>query len=124
MNIEKFHQIYSKFRNGCNGFYEHVFVPGFAYSDGVHDLAQLGCWWLIDKIATEMPGQFNLNRMCPNTVVNVAVGAGIAKIWAEFIDDEPTWVQPPIQTDMPDGLWQFYIAGEGGGLRMILLSEY
>jgi hypothetical protein len=124
MNTEKFHQIYNEYRNGCNGFYRHPLVRNFVYSDGVRDLAETGCWWLIDKVATEIPDQFKLNPRCPNSVINVAVGAGIAKIWAEFIDDEPVWVQPPIHTDMPDGLWQFYIADEGGEFRCILLSEY
>lgn len=128
MKTEEFRRIYNESRNGCNNFIRHPLVRGFAVSDGVRDLADTGCWWLLDILATELPAEFHKNAEVSNTcVVKVRVSKGVARITAEFEDDVIAWKKGNIFTDLPEGEWELYLADECEGdarYRCILLSEY
>lgn len=128
MKTEEFTQIYNESRNGANGFIRHPLVRNFAVSDGVRDLADTGCWWLIDIIATELPAVFRQQAAVSNTaVITAKVAGGVATISAEFEDDHIAWSKAGIRTDLPDGEWRFLMVDELEGdarYRLILLSEW
>lgn len=129
MNAEKFLSIYSETRNGCNDFYRHPLVPKFAFSDGVRDLADTGCWWMLDIFATEIPQLFKQHEEVSNQCIVTAVVPPdqVATLFAEFEDGVVAWKRGGIDTDLPAGRWQFLIANEGEGAtpyRAILLTEY
>lgn len=128
MNADKFKAVYNESRNGCNAFIRHPLVRQFAYSDGVQAMAETGCYWLLDILATELPAQFRKHEEESNTcVVTVKVTGSKAVIEAEFLDGRVAWSKPVDFTDMPEGEWKFYVVDEGHGAtpyRMILLTEY
>lgn len=128
MKTEEFKRVYGESRNGCNSFIRHPLVRSFAISDGVRDLADTGCWWLTDILATELPAVFRQQADVSNTcIVKVVVADGVGLITAEFVDDLVAWKKAGIHTDLPDGEWLFYIADELDGdarYRCILMSEY
>ncbi len=66
MNTTDFKRIYAESRNGVDQFYFHPFARSFAYSDGVKDLADTGCHWLLDILATELPEQFEKHKDVSN----------------------------------------------------------
>ena len=129
MNTEKFTQIYNESRNGANGFIRHPLARNFAFSDGVRDLADTGCWWMLDIFATELPAVFRKNEDVSNQCIVTAVVTPNqrASLYAEFEDGVVAWKRGGIQTDLPVGRWKFLVADEGEGptpYRMILISEY
>lgn len=125
MNAEKFTQVYREIRNGCNGFFYHPLVRKFQYSDGVRDLANTGCAWLLDILATELPAQFTRHHAVSNDCyVAVTSAGGQARIEAEFEDDVVGWSRDIDYTDLPEGVWKFHIVDEGHRYAMILLTEH
>lgn len=128
MNKDLFKEIYSQSRNGCESFTRHPLVRSFAFSDGVKDLADTGCWWLLDILATELPVEFRRQAEVSNRcIVHVSVKQGTANLRAEFEDDVVAWKRSSIHTDLPDGEWVFMVADEytvDAPYRMILISEY
>lgn len=92
----------------------------------MQELAEHGCYWLIDMLATEMVYHF-LNR--PDDVliiVTVTVKDAAALITASASDDDPApWVRSISYTDMPEGEWKFIVGqDEPGYFTMILPAEY
>lgn len=128
MDTETFKRVYNEVRNGCNKFYRHPLVRSFAYTDGVKDLADCGCHWLLDILSTELPTEFVKNAQVSNScIVKTHVYQGKANITAEFCDEVKAWEKSIPWTDLPDGTWSLYIADEGASdarYRCILLSEY
>ena len=128
MNQEEFKRVYTESRNGANGFFRHPLCRTVAYSDGVKDLAETGCYWLLDILASELPSEFRKNEKVSNTcVVTVCVELGKAKITAEFEDGDVAWSKAGVWTDLPEGEWKLYVADEYEGptrYRIILLTEY
>jgi hypothetical protein len=128
MDTEKFKRIYSESRNGCNDFYRHPLCRNFAYSDGVKDLADVGCHWLLDILCSELPAKFRQNKNISNTCsIHVAVKKSKCVITAEFEDGHIGWAKKVAYTDMPEGIWTFYCSDDGEGptpYRLILLTEY
>jgi hypothetical protein len=125
---DKFAAIYNESRNGCNGFIRHALSRSFAYSDGVQELAELGCYWLLDILATELPAVFKENEhvssMCIVKVVSSKPGATFT---GEFKDGVVAWSKTLGYADIPYGEWIFYIADDGEGstpYRMILPGEH
>lgn len=120
MNQLKFSQVYNESRNGANYFVRHPLVRRFQFSDGVQDLCALGCYWLLDILATEL--KIPEGEMC---LVKVAVSNQKAKIEGRLSDDGAADYNKKIDyTDMPTGEWVFYITNEGERVAMILPSEY
>lgn len=123
MNTEKFTQIYNESRNGCNHFVRHPLVRFFQYSDGVQDLAEVGCYWLLDIAATELPKVMRkageLHGILAATVKN-----GKARLTFGATDDVNLWTKKIPYTDLPDGTWSFELADEGERFAMILISEH
>lgn len=123
MNTERFKEIYEESRNGANFMTRHPLSRRFIYSDGVKDLAELGIYWLLDIIGTEVikaiGDSFELG------IVKVWVANDAAVITLEMNDeDPPAWRRQIEYTDMPDGEWQFFVQWDGEHYTMILPSEY
>lgn len=124
MNIEQFNAAYKEFRNGANFLIRHPLSPAFAYSDGVKDCAEAGCYWFLDILATELPAAFRERPEQYMCTVYLKANNNSAVIVGEFTDDDPNPYRRVIDyTDMPDGVWMFYVCKDGG-LTMILPSEY
>ena len=126
MNTDKFITAYYEIRNGTDRFHRNPFYPKFVYSDGVAECAQAGCYWLLDILGTELPIQFKRRQpwegMC---FVYVNVKNESATILGEWQDDDPSpWRRKVNYTDMPDGVWVFYVSDMGDHLSCILPSEY
>lgn len=127
MNTEKFLSVYNESRNGANGFFRHPLCSNFAYSDGVQECAEAGCYWLLDILATELPRVMRGAR--ENLVtVTVTVKKGKAKITASGSGDVLLpWKKSISWTDLPEGKWVFLLADEQAGstpFKIILVSEY
>lgn len=126
VNEEKFIQAYIASRNGTANFYFNRFYPKFFYSDGVKECAEAGCYWLIDTLGTELPGEFK-KRTDYSCSISVAVDEDSqCTITGSFFDGDPDpYIKHIPYTDMPQGTWNFYVTIEEGGVfRCILLSEY
>jgi hypothetical protein len=128
MNTTDFKRIYAESRNGVNQFYFHPLVRSFSYSDGVRDLANTGCHWLLDILATELPAQFEKYKEVNNTcVIKVHVSDNITTLSAEFEDEVVGWSRSLNYTDLPVGDWTLYCADDYAGpsrYKLILLTEY
>lgn len=122
MNVEKFKEVYDLSRNGANCFYYHWAVRSFEYSDGVKDLAETGCYWLLDILATEMPQKMRAAKLV-NAALVVKVANSKATITLQDGDDA-VWLRKVDYTDMPEGRWTFHVADEGRRIAMILPKEY
>ena len=127
MKTEDFIRAYEESRNGANQFYRHPLVRNFAYSDGVQECAEAGCYWLIDIAATEVPAVMRKEAETLATLI-VTVTDGTAAIRLTGSGDRVLpWSKTIYVTDLPNGEWVFLIADEGGGptpFRMILITEY
>lgn len=122
MNTEKFLSVYSESRNGCNHWVRHPLVRNFLFTDGVQELAETGCHWLIDILATEYKVPQYLMG-----IVHITVTGSRAVITGSLSDEEPPQFRKDITwTDMPDGEWMLYVsAAEGDGImRCLLPTEY
>lgn len=128
MDEVKFKAAYNECRNGADKFYRHPLARNFAYSNGVQECAEAGCYWLLDILGTELPSVFRANEHISNMAsVHVVVRNSAAHIRAEFEDDHVAWRKEVDITDLPDGDYVFLVADEFEGecrYRMILVSEY
>ncbi len=125
MYTEAFLKAYNESRNGTDNFYRHPMVRNFAYSDGVRECAEASCYWMLDILATELPAQFRKFADVANTCeIVVTVANSKAVIAAMFEDGVVGWSKKISYTDMPEGVWKFFIADEDGSYRMILFTEY
>lgn len=125
MDEAKFKAAYEESRNGANHFVRHPLVRGFLYSDGVEQIAEAGCYWLLDIIATECP--HSLRRAGEvNAMVRVTVGKDHQALIDMTVagDARPVWTRHINVTDMPPGQWLFELADEGHGCVLILLTEH
>lgn len=127
MDIDKFKAAFGQSRNGADHFIRHPLVRKFAYSDGVQECAEAGCYWLLDIAATEVPEVMKVERENLATFT-VTAADGKAKLTLGGGGDRVLdWSKDIDATDMPDGEWSFLIADESEGetpFRMILVSEY
>ena len=123
MDATKFKLIYNESRNGCNDFYRHPLMRRFQYSDGVKDLADVGCHWLLDILATECPKPLRASGEVSG-IVKVAVGKKGARITRTSADDKPPiWKRRIEWTDMPEGEYLFELVDEGERFALVLLTE-
>lgn len=123
MNAEQFKAVYDKFRNGTDNFHFNPLYRNFLYSDGVKELAETGCYWLLDLLGTELDSMV-APYMSP--IVQIKVKGGKADLEATWADDEPPrWARHIDYTDMPEGEWTLYISDDGDGKRRCILpTEY
>lgn len=128
MDTTTFLDAYSESRNGTDAFYRHPLVRKFAYSSGVKELAETGCYWLLDILATELPQLFpKYAEQSDRCVVRIAAKDGKAALSAEFTDGDVAWTKQIDITDLPDGEYLLMLANEYEGdtpFRLILLTEY
>lgn len=126
MNTEAFLTAYNESRNGVNHFCRNRLYPTFLYSDGVQQLAESGCYWLLDILGTELPQQFKQRPDEYMCIVTVTVADDKARIKGEFVDDDPTpYLRSIDYTDMPAGTWKLYVTShEPPLLHCILPKEY
>lgn len=125
-NKEAFKAAYYESRNGANAFFKNHLYMDFLYSDGVRELAQAGCYWLLDILGTELPGEFKKRPGEYLCIVTITVGDGKAAILGKWSDDDTTpWLKQINNTDLPDGEWKLYVTDNGElQLVCILPSEY
>lgn len=125
MNTAQFIAAYNESRNGANCLVRHPLVRSFLYSDGVQECAEAGAYWLLDVLATEIPGMMRESGL-GLAVVKVAVKDGEATITCEkWDDDDNPYRRHVTWTDLPEGEWLFYVADNGDRtFTCILPSEY
>jgi hypothetical protein len=128
MNAQAFTSAYSASRNGTDAYHRNPLYPNFIYSDGVKECAEAGCYWLLDKLGTELPAVFDRDEDMASMVVEVDVAEdNTAVIRGTWEDGEPPVYQAEMEfTDLPAGQWQFFVARDYTPLRLIciLLTEY
>lgn len=124
MDETSFVSLYNASRNGACYFCKNPLYPRFRYSDGVQELAQTGCYWLVDLLGIEIPGVFDKNPGETLMIVEVTVQKNRAVIKGSFTDTETAYTRSTC-TDLPEGKWNLYIGNDGDGVyRCILPSEY
>lgn len=123
MNTIKFKEIYTESRNGCNHYVRHMLMRNTLMSDGLAELADTGCWWWIDIIASELTRVMRKHGesllICKAHVIN-----DMAYLSAIGAEDAIRWTRKINFTDMPAGTWCVYLADEGDKFVAILPSEY
>lgn len=128
MDTNKFITAYNESRNGTNKLYRHPLARSFLYSDGIKECADAGCHWLVDIMATELPGAFTKRGLQDGfCVVDVTVADAAATIRGAFEDDDPdAWFKQVEVTDLPEGNWTFYVhrTSHDGLTVAILPTEY
>jgi hypothetical protein len=127
MNTEQFLSIYNLSRNGCD-HYIRIPLTGLTITDGVKDLADTGCWWLMDIIGTEVKSALKRDPQGSQGAlgeIEVMVKGNKAVITMSTDDDAgPVHTRKVDYTDMPAGTWKFFIQYDGTETILILTSEY
>lgn len=127
MNTEAFLKSLNESRNGANFFVRHPLCRNVAYSDGVKEIAEAGCYWLLDILASELPAKFKENKDVSNfCVITVRAKGSKAVITGEWDDGVVGWKRAIDWTDLPDGNFNLYMADDQDGptpYRIILPSE-
>lgn len=124
MDEKAFKSIYHESRNGANFFVRHPLVRSFQYTDGVQALAETGCYWLLDILATECPRAMRKAGE-PRCIVTARVANGKANLSLSYKDGTPPlWKRHINSTDLPDGEWAFELVDEGERFALCLISEH
>ena len=128
MDNQAFTRAYDEFRSGVHEVYQHPLGRALLYSDGVKECAETGCSWLLDIIATEClkPLRDSLTGL---GTVEVMVFNRSASLRLVVEDGGPAiWTREIEHTDMPEGLWVFFLNPEGavttGDFVLCLPSEW
>ena len=129
MDNKAFHVAYNESRNGANGFFRHSLVRFFAYSDGVKECAEAGCYWLLDIIATEFApaiakATYGEHHGYVVVTVSPAKSGADAEISLEFEEGKPVYTRKVNYTDMPVGKYEFEIGYDGTTVLFSLISEH
>jgi hypothetical protein len=125
MDNQAFLTAYRAPRNGTDTFHFNPMYRRFKYSDGVKQCAEAGCYWLLDILGTELPGEFRSRTNASTCMVTVEVMDASAHITGEFVDEDPNPYRRSVDyTDMPEGQWNFYVSFDGDDYFCILISEY
>jgi hypothetical protein len=119
----------SEVRNGTDGWYRHALARKSLISFGLREVADAGCWWLIDILCTEYADKLladdKANRIDGTPTIEVRVKDGKARIQMTYCDEGPTIHGNKIAyTDMPEGKYTFLAGVEDGRAMFYLLSEY
>lgn len=132
MNQQQFIATYNESRNGCNERFRHPLARRLVYSDGVGELAEIGCYWLLDIIGSEHAHHFLANQGVFDGMafiyVRVANGKAVIEL-ARDSDVPAAYTRKVDLTDMPDGVWTFYLSldqdEKGNAFAFLYLpSEY
>ena len=125
MDTQALLNAYHASRNGTDHYYRHPLSRRFLYSDGIKEMAEAGCYWLVDLLATELPDQFRKRPQYDSCVVTFTVKDTEGRFRGDFEDGDKTpWRRKIDYTDMPDGTFKFFVGRNGEDLVAILLSEY
>jgi hypothetical protein len=132
MDDTAFHKALGEVRNGTDSFHFIPLYRWMKYSDGVKEVAESGCYWILDRLGlTIRPALRGLKQTYVMATVTVSVKASKAKITATTGDEDPPfWTENVSYTDMPDGDWSMlltYGATTQGGVgegHLILVTEY
>lgn len=122
MNIEAFYKALNESRNGAYKFFRHPLARSFIYSDGMQEVAEAGCYWMLDIMATECAPLVRQERR--QALFAVAVENGKAVLALSFDDDHNAWTRKIDHTDMPNGTFKFVMGFDGTYASAYLLSEY
>lgn len=108
----------------------HPFCPWFLLSVGMRELANTGCWWLIDLCAIELP-QIIKQKNLPSALLKLESKDGLAKLSMWESETICVWERNVGCTDLPDGLFTFFITRETSlgsqselMFRLILSNEF
>lgn len=125
MDTAAFLAAYNASRNGCNHFVQHPLVRRFEYSDGVEEVADAGCHWLLDIIATECPVPLRKSTEVVGIVSVTVRPDAVALIELTIADGKPPiWKRAVDWTDMPPGRYVFELVDEGHRFAFALVSEH
>lgn len=128
MNTEALHKAINEVRNGANHFVRHPLCRSVLYSDGVQEVAEAGCYWILDILASELTAVFKKNEDVSSLcVIKVRADGGRAQLTAEFDDDVIAWKKVIDVTDLPDGVFMLLMADDQDGpspYKIILISEH
>lgn len=127
MNQANFISAYNASRNGCNEKIRHPLARQLVYSDGVQELAEIGCYWLLDVVGTEFIKPMRSNAEVFDGMAFLHVDVKDEKATITLVHDEgapPVYTRRIDYTDMPDGKWIFYMAEEESHVFMFLPTEY
>jgi hypothetical protein len=126
MNEKAFRQAYELGRNGANQFFRHSLVRFFAYSDGVQEVAEAGCYWLLDIVATEIAPKIARGTYDGQHHGWVVVISKDKKAWIslEFEEGESVYTREVNYTDLPAGKFEFEIGYDGTNVLFSLISEH
>lgn len=126
MNHQAFTKALNESRNGTDGFNFSRLYRWMEYSDGVQEVAETGCYWLLDILGTELRVKLRaLNTPYVMLTVTVVAKDGKAKITATTGDDVPPIYTKKIgYTDMPDCKWDMLLTYEDDKGRLIMVTEY
>ncbi|HOW46145.1 MAG TPA: hypothetical protein P5305_04005 [Rubrivivax sp.] len=123
MNTEDFLRTYHLSRNGANQMYRHPLWKRLVYSDGIRDLADAGCHWLLDIIGTEVVQA--MTRCTGLGILKAVVTESRARLELTLTDDAPpAWARDVPYTDLPEGEWILYLSSDGRDCTVILPNEY
>ena len=129
MNDQAFTDALGEVRNGTDGFHFNPLYRWMEYSDGVQEVAETGCYWLLDILGTELRVKLRALNI-PYVMLNVSVVTkdGKAKITATTAttgdDVPPIYTKKIGYTDMPNCKWDMLLTYEDDKGRLILVTEY
>lgn len=127
MNQDRFKSVYGESRNGCNSKIRHPLARQLVYSDGVQELAEIGCYWLLDVVGTEFIKPMRKHAELFDGMAFLHVDVKDEKAVITLAQDEgekPVYTRRIDYTDMPEGKWIFYMAEEESHVFMFLPTEY
>jgi hypothetical protein len=126
MNTEDFTRALGQSRNGTDQFHFNPLYRWMHYSDGVKEVAESGCYWLLDILGTELPDALRSGQ--PGFVmltISVEVKGSKCRITATTGDEDPALYTCAVEwTDLPEGKWDMLLTVESSVGRLILLTEY
>lgn len=120
-------KVINEFRNGADFFVRHPLVP-LRYSNGVEEFVELGAYWMLDIIGTEIVDWLRkhpANNFFPMAVIKVVGKDSKGTMTAETEDDDPHAYQRNIDYTDFEGEVTFFLQEENKGIyTLILSSEY
>ncbi len=129
MNTQEFNRAMKGPRNGTDCFFRHAIARKALISSGVREVADAGCWWLVDLLCTEYAIKLRKDeaagRVTGTPIIKVKVANKKARVELTYGDDEPPVHKNRIDyTDLPDGEHTFLAAVEDDHAMFYLLTEY
>ena len=129
MNTQDFHRALKEVRNGADYFMRHPLTPRSLISSGLREVADTGCWWLVDLLCTGYAHQLKLDdkagRISGTPIVEVKTRGGVTRVALSYGDDEPPTHKNKIDPScLPDGGFSILGGVEDGQAMFYLLSEY